>query len=250
MRRCSTFAVILFCGLAFCGGLPAQAQSDDYKVQITPYLFASSVDGEITEQGRTAHVNASFSDIIDHLDMAAMVYFDARFGRWRALIDNMYIKVSDEKSTPLPIFSSVRVASKLWIADPEGGYAVVRGEGRELDVTAGVRVWTMKNDLTLFRQNVAVDRGGGSRSVVDPIVGLRFTSDLPHKAFLFAKGDVGGFDAGATLDWQAFGGVGFKVHEKLALSLGYRYLSIENEPRDSVYDIVLKGVIVGLGIRF
>jgi hypothetical protein len=244
-------AVILLCGLAYCQGLPAQAQSDDYKVQITPYLFASSVDGTIVEQGRTANVNASFSDIVDHLDMAAMVYFDARFaGRWRALIDNMYIKVSNERSTPLPVFSSVTVASKLWIADPEGGYAVIQGEGKELDVVAGVRIWTMKNDLTLFSQNLAVDRGHGSRSVFDPVVGLRFTSDLPHKAFLFAKGDVGGFDAGATLDWQAFGGVGFKVHDKIALSVGYRYLSIQNEPRDSSYDIVLKGVIVGLGFRF
>jgi opacity protein-like surface antigen len=233
-----------------CWSLTAYAQSDNYKVQVTPYGFLTGVNGTIGEAGRTANVDASFGDVLDHLNMVAMVYADARFGRWRATLDNLYTDVSAARATPGPLFSSVRVATRLWIADPEGGYAVFQREGKEVDVVAGVRVWSLKNNLTFFRDGLQADFSRGTRSVVDPIVGMHFSSNLPHNMFVFAKGDVGGFNAGAALDWQAFGGAGYKFNEHVVASLGYRYLSIQNEPGNSIYDVHLNGAILGLGFRF
>ena len=68
--------------------------------------------------------------------------------------------------------------------------------------------------------------------------------------FVFAKSDVGGFDAGAQLDWQAFGGAGFKFNDTVVGSVGYRYLSTNDKTNAAAYDIALKGVIVGIGVRF
>jgi hypothetical protein len=48
--------------------------------------------------------------------------------------------------------------------------------------------------------------------------------------FVFAKSDVGGFDAGAQLDWQAFGGAGFKFNDTVVGSVGYRYLQPMTKP--------------------
>src|SRR5262249_39021326 len=84
--------------------LPARAQSDVYKFQVTPYAFMTGVNGTIEEQGRSASVDASFGDVIHHLNMVAMVYADARFGRWRATLDNLYTDVSDARATPGPLF--------------------------------------------------------------------------------------------------------------------------------------------------
>jgi hypothetical protein len=210
----------------------------------------TGVNGTVEEQGRSASVDASFGDVIHHLNMVATVYADARFGRWRATLDNLYTDVSDARATPGPLFSSVRVAARTWIVDPEGGYAIVQKEGKELDVVAGVRIWNIKNNLTLFRQNIQADFGRGTRSVADPVVGAHFYSDLPHKMFVFAKGDIGGFNAGAHLDWQAFGGAGFKFNDTVVGSVGYRYLSINDKPKSAVYDVVLDGVVLGIGFRF
>jgi opacity protein-like surface antigen len=217
---------------------------------VTPYGFLTGVNGTIGEQGRTANVDASFGDVLDHLNMVAMVYADARFGRWRATLDNLYNDVSNARATPGPLFSSVRVATRLWIANPEGGYAIFQREGKEVDVTADVRVWSLKNSVTFFQQGLQADFGRGTRSVVNPIVGVNLSSNLPHNIFVFAKGDVGGFNAGAELDWQAWAGAGYKFNDHVAGTVGYRYLSIENEPNNSIYDVHLNGVIIGIGIRF
>lgn len=250
MQNQKKFAVVLLAGLFSCWSHTAQAQSSDYKVQITPYLFTTGVNGTIGEHGRTADVDASFGDVVHHLNMAAMFYLDARFGRWRALVDNLYTDVSDAKATPGPLFSSVKVATKMWIVDPEAGYAIVRKEGKELAATAGVRIWNLDNSVTLFRPNTALDRGTGTRSLVDPVVGARFSSDVGQRMFVFAKADIGGFDAGASMDWQAFAGAGFKFNDTIAGSVGYRYLSVDYTPNNSTFDVHLNGVFFGLGFRF
>jgi hypothetical protein len=250
MRRHNCLALAIFAGLFCCWSQTAQAQTSDYNVQITPYLFWTGINGTIGEQGRTANVDASFGDIVRHLDMVAMIYFDARIGRWRALVDNMYLKVSDARATPGPLFSGVNVATKTWIVDPEVGYAIVRKEGKELDVTAGARIWNVKNNVTLFRPDLSFDRGSGRRSIADPIVGGRFSSDVGQKMFLIAKADIGGFNASASTDWQVFGAAGYKISNKFVVSAGYRYLSVDYSANNNIFDIHLNGVIVGLGFRF
>ena len=135
MQNRNVFAAIaLVAVMLCCGSNAAQAQSSEYKFQITPYAFMTGVNGTIGEQGKTANVDASFSDVLHHLNMVAMVYFDARFGRWRALVDNLYTNVSDARATAGPLFSSVKVATRMWIVDPEAGYAIFQKEGKELDV--------------------------------------------------------------------------------------------------------------------
>ena len=46
------FGLALLAGVLFCCS-DAQAQSSDYKFQITPYAFMTGVNGTIGEQGRT-----------------------------------------------------------------------------------------------------------------------------------------------------------------------------------------------------
>jgi len=230
--------------------LPAHAQAGDYRVQLTPYVFLAGLNGTIEEKGRSANVNAPFDDILRNSNFIAMIYTDARFGRWRGTLDFLYAEVTSARSTPGPLFSSVTVAPKVWIADPEGGYAIFQGEGKEIDVMAGVRIWGIKNSLTFFRNNVQAELDAGSRTVVDPIIGAHFATDVGRKMFVFGKADIGGFDAAAHLDWQALGGAGYKFNEKVVGTVGYRYLSIDDKGSNSSYDVALKGVILGIGVRF
>ena len=245
----TAFSAALLCLLVCIWSRPVQAQTS-YKYQITPYGFLTGVHGTIGERGRTASVDASFSDIVHHLNMVATVYFDARFGRWRVLFDNFYVDVSNARATPGPLFDSVRVATRMWMVDPEGAYAITQSEDREFDVTAGARIWNLDNSVNLFRGGLQVDRGAGTRSLADPIIGARYYSNLTPKIFVLGKADIGGFSAGASIDWQAYGQVGYKLKDSIAISAGYRYLAVDNESKNAVFDVHLNGVVLGLGIRF
>jgi len=211
----------------------------------------TGVNGTISAQGRSANVDASFGDVLDHLNMVGMVYFDARFGRWRGLLDNLYVDVSNARATPrIPLVDSVRVATRLWMVNPEGAYAIFQNEDREFDVTVGARIWNLNNSVNLFRGGFQVDRGAGRRTLADPIIGARYYTSLTPKIFVLGKADIGGFDAGASIDWQLWGQVGYKLKDSIALSGGYRYIAVDNETRDAAYDVHLNGFVLGLGIRF
>ena len=248
MRRVGL--VMVFIGGILCSWSRSAEAQTSYKYQITPYAFFSGVNGTIGEQGRTAQVDASFGDVLSHLDGIATVYFDARFGRWRALLDNMYVDVSNARATPGPLFDSVAVATKMWMVDPKAGYALYQKEDRELDVTAGARIWNLDNKVTLFRGGFQADLGKGTRTFADPIIGTRFYSNLSPKIFVLGKADIGGFDAAASMDWQAFGEGGYAFNERVALSVGYRYISVDYTPNNAAFKTSMRGVIFGFGIRF
>jgi hypothetical protein len=233
-RLASLLIVGSFC---FCSSLSAQAQSDAYRFQVTPYAFTTAVNGVVEQQGRRANV-----------ETAGMIYVDARFGRWRASLDNLNMNVNAGTTLGL-LLASADVSVRAWIANPEAGYAIFSGEGKELDAKAGVRVWTLRNN-PFFSQSIAAEFDRSARSAVDPVVGVQSSLDLPHGMFIFAKGDVGGFGAGARTDWQAFGGGGFKFNDTIVGSVGYRYLSINDRTNTSAFEVVLKGAIVAIGIRF
>lgn len=117
-------------------------------------------------------------------------------------------------------------------------------------MTAGARIWNLDNSVTLFRGGLQVDRGAGTRTLADPIIGTRYYSNLTPKIFILGKADIGGFNAGASTDWQLCGQVGYKFKDSIVISAGYRYLSVDASANNAIFDVHLNGVVVGLGIRF
>ena len=89
-----------------------------------------------------------------------------------------------------------------------------------------------------------------SKTWADPIVGLAFRSDLSERFFVTAKADIGGFDAAAKIDWQAFGGLGFRFNDRISVLGGYRHLAVDYTNEGFVYDTALQGLVIGVGIRF
>lgn len=243
--------VIVFVGiLIIVWNVHAHGQSrTSFKYQFTPYFWLSGLDGTTGARGRTAEVDASFNDLLDHLDFAMMGTFEARFSRWRLLTDTLYIDVSGERGRPEAPFIDASVATRAFILDQEAGYPIFKKEGTDLNVTGGIRYWHLKNELQLSgaRETVGAEH---ARGWVDPVVGLHFSTDLPKGLFVTAKADIGGFDAGARLDWQAYAGAGLKLSDHFVVTTGYRNLSVDYKKDGFAFDIGMKGVVLGLGVRF
>ena len=244
--------VIVVLGVLVCS-IPAGAQiQSPYKYQLTPYLWASSIDGTVGARGRTVEVDQSFSDIWHDLTFAGMATFEGRWNRWVLLTDGLFINLSTDRTRQGNVLSSTAEAKvKLFIFDPEFGYQVFRKEGLELNVLGGGRYWSLKNDLRFTGTLIGPREVEHRRNWIDPVVGAQFRADLPHSLYVTAKADIGGFHAAADSDWQAFGGVGFRFNERITGIVGYRHLGIDYSNNSGfLFDTAMKGLVLAVGIRF
>jgi len=74
------------------------SNNDEWQFEITPYLFASAMDGTAEMRGISADIDMSFGDIWDRLDKAFMAYSTARKGDWVYSLDFICFKLEDEQS--------------------------------------------------------------------------------------------------------------------------------------------------------
>jgi len=62
---------------------------------VAPYLWALSMNGNVTVKGLEADVDLSFSDIWDELNFAVMLAYEARKGHWGLWGDTIYANLGD-----------------------------------------------------------------------------------------------------------------------------------------------------------
>ncbi len=84
----------------------ALKNSNQWNVEFTPYFWMAEIDGDATLRGRTGPVEASFSDLLDKLDIAFMGRLEAWKGEWGLFLDGLYMDLGAEFSTPQGLISA------------------------------------------------------------------------------------------------------------------------------------------------
>jgi hypothetical protein len=79
----------------------AQSGSNGWESAVVPYLVAAGMDGSVTVKGIEADVDVPFGDIIDNLDLAAMVHFDMRNEHWVLMSDLFYVDLEGSNDVAL-----------------------------------------------------------------------------------------------------------------------------------------------------
>jgi hypothetical protein len=221
--------------------------TDNWQVQVTPYLWGSGLVGQVGIGDRTADVDASFRNILDHLHFAAMGLVDARRDKLIALSDILYTDLRGQQATPGPLFSSVNPQQKLFILTPEGGYRVLDTEAMSVDVLGGIRWWHMNAELQFQPGLLPGVDVQASRNWVDGIAGARARHTLARGWWVSAYGDLGA--GGSTFTYQLVGTAGLDIHERFALVFGYRYLDVNYSKDIFLLDTTLKGPFFGFTIK-
>jgi hypothetical protein len=227
---------------------PAKADASDpadqgWHVDAAPYLWFAGIDGTVGAAGRQASVHVSAGDVLSNLNIGIMGAVEARYNRIVIPIDFMWVKLSDDKATPLGLVAtSVHVKINEDIFTPKIGYRLVSTRRFKADALSGVRYWHLGTTLKL-QPSVLGKSFYSSADWADAVEGAKFQAMLTPKTILTVAGDAGG--GGSRLDYQVVGLIGYKL-KRVTLQGGWRYLVIHKQPTSgSFVDLAQTGVIVG-----
>jgi opacity protein-like surface antigen len=224
----------------------AQAQSDEWEVTFSPFLWGSGMSGTVGIAGQEGDFEASAKDLIKQLDFAFMANFEARKSGWSFGIDFDYTDLGKDVTVENPNVAAQnpRLDMKMVIVEGHFGYQVANS----LDLLAGVR----RVNATA---GIASDASSGQEvdgGFTDPIVGLQLRPYLSEKLWLNIRGDIGGFGAGSDFSWFLGAAAGYRVSNLISLDFGYRMWDFDYKSDDELkrLDLTLGGFGGGLTFHF
>jgi hypothetical protein len=264
---------VVFLGLALWGvAASARAEepaADQWQFSVAPYLWATSLNGDVTVRGHRATVDASFLDILEDTD--SIIGFEghgeAHKGDWGLYLDGVYTRMG-ARTNPV---EAINIDTTVEMGILEGGVlyrvgnwdlgnttdAFGGGETRlVLETYAGARYTSLTISNNISVAGLKRD-DGGDKAWVDPLVGARATLNLTERLQFILGGDIGGFGAGSEMTWSAIGLIGYSY--KLfgldaTTAAGYKALYQDykdgNGTHDFKWDMTIHGPIIGTIIRF
>ncbi len=198
--------------------------------------------------GTSIHSDSKFST---RISAAAMLMGQIRYREFGLLVDGAWAQLKTEGTDLSGTFSSVDIKTDVAYGTAALSYRLPRCcEKLNTDIYAGARVWYSKNELDLQAGIAPVVSVESSKTWVDPVIGAKLRYDFTSHWFATIMGDAGGFGAGADLEWNAFGGVGYQFTETFSAMVGYRYMHIDYSKSDFKIDANVQGFLIGLGFHF
>ena len=237
--------------------IPAHAETDDkdaWRFQVAPYAWLAGQKGTVATLPclPPADIDVDFwDDVLGNINGALFLVGEARKGRYGITMDVAYNNIEFEEATPGPYFSSITSTTKSWIVSAAGFYRLVEKDSAFLDAVGGARYWSVDSDLSLNEGLISGQSISNEKNWVDPIIGVKGLMPIGASKF-FVSGFflVGGFGAGSDSLWDANANIGYQWTRTFSTILGYRYLSVDYEKDEFLYDIDQQGPILGLSWRF
>jgi hypothetical protein len=258
------------------------ALRDTWQFQVTPFVWALELDGNLTIEGLDVSVDIDFGEIWDHLDFTGMLQVRAQNDRWILNIDGFYAKRSADsgvdlqsdlsvqlpfKDFNLPVDVDVDLSLDIKLAFVQFylGYEVfnqVLGKsspgatGPRLIVApyGGVRYtyWDtrasvrLKEDVGPFSANQSF-KFDQSEDWLDLVFGVDVGLLNLDKFSIVARADVGGFGIGngSDLVWSASALVGYDLTPNVAVVVGYHVLDYDFETGRGINEFKLDAQLRG-----
>ncbi|KTD44618.1 hypothetical protein [Legionella quateirensis] len=240
-------SVLAFSNVGYTAPAMTAQPIHSWHYSIAPYLWASSLNGDVEVLGRTKHLNITFEQILRHLDFAAQGHFEAGYGPLSLMLDPTYLKLSQEEH-----FKSIglKFTTKMLLADAGIFYRFFAKPIRDnqyvsLEVLGGARHLDIKNTLEVDRLSLT-----DTVKMNAPIVGARLRTDLSPKSNFWIRGDVGGFHVDHVKEtWSATAGLSYAYKEHIDFGIAYRVLKINYAKNRSAMDVVMHGPELGVSFH-
>ena len=209
------------------------------------YLMFPNMTGEIgVGDLPIVEVDADPGNILGHLKMGAMLYFEANNGYWAIGMDLLYMKLGQDV-VPGPIVTSGEVTMKQLAWEVSG----LKRLTPWLEAGLAGRIVSLSTELELETINNPRE-GSASKTWFDPVVVLRSNNTFNEKWLANLRLDAGGFGVGSDFTWQLQVNAGYRFSELFQATIGYRYIGIDYDQDGFLYDIDTYGMVVRLGFNF
>ena len=233
--------MVLICGSTVYSG--DTSGSDEWEFNLAPfYLWAVSIDGDLTTMGNNQQLKADFSEIASNLEAIFTAHFEGMHkSGWGFLTDVEYLNLGGQQTTPGP---TMDVDFTLVMTELAGVYRF-NLDDNALDLIGGIRYYGLDAEIDVVGAPPRVDK---DKDWTDAMLGARYIWTLTDNLNFMARGDIG--FGGSDLAWNLAGLFNYQPWQYVSLLFGYRYMDVDYEDGSGAdlfkYDVSMYGPILGL----
>ncbi|MDH3378111.1 MAG: hypothetical protein OEQ39_14285 [Gammaproteobacteria bacterium] len=234
---------LLVLGSLMCG--QTAIAGNDWRWGVTPYLWGSDIDYDAQVNDGRVGGSVAFSDLVDQLEGALQVHVEGHSpGPWGVFGDLTYIALSDTITTGV----GARVDTDTDVTLVELGGVYTASEG--VDILFGVRSLGLDMEIAVTPPGAVIS---ADPSLVDALLGVRFSGDLSDRWGYLVRADVSGGDSEGTWNVLAGASLNFGAKGNKRALFGYRHMEIETEREGAsnlAVELTMSGPIAGVEFAF
>ena len=219
-----------------CCVLSSPTLAEETWTELGGYVFASHIKGDSYFRDATVDVDVTFKDIIEDLDVGAMVFMEHRRGKWSFVGDAGHMTVSDgATATEGAVIVSLDAEVKQTTAQGFVGYRVFEKDYDNanvgLDAIGGVRYVFLEAEIGVEASVLGCCTASASRSRnedwADGVVGVRVQYNDDNGWGVSLQADVGkGSD---STSYQLIGLASYDFKNNWKVFGGYQFLNLDYE---------------------
>ena len=126
---------------------PAPADGGGWTFELSPFLWAANISGDVGIGPVNAPVEVEFSDLVDNLDGGFMLYGRATRGRWSIGLEGVWLKVSSDIAPTDAGIGFAEMDFQQAVVDLQLAYRVIARSDLTADVMLGARYSRLGLDL-------------------------------------------------------------------------------------------------------
>lgn len=233
---------------------PSEPPTKRIEVLATPYLWLPWTSISVHPSNSRIQSASNTIDpgqLISHLTWVPfMGEIEFRYGPYGVIADYIHAPLKAGVSAKGVLFNDATGGLGIDTGSAMFLYRVMADPIQHIDVGAGVRAWGLGGNIALNQrllQSAVVSNG---LSWADPMLAARYHRDLGNSFGATAYADVGGFGAGANVDWQIIALIDYTVASWLDLHAGFRTLNFDYDGPRANFNVHMYGPILSGTIHF
>ncbi len=235
---------------------PIPAVADQWRFEVTPYLWAPGIKGTMGfDNGLARSADFNSSNVLSNLKSGGMIAAEAHYGRWGIMGDLVSATLQNSGSIPVA-GGAATVADKITLQQTiltgAATYTLTNSKDAYVDALLGVRAIdvtaTLSGNLVGTPEKETISK---TTSTVDPIIGAKGRYRIADSSWYVPfYGDIGSGGGTTNITWQAMVGVGKSFGKLIDASLSYRALYYDMKAGGVLQKTTMQGPQLAITFKF